>query len=224
MKVTTDGCLFGAWAAGEINNEELIINNCLDIGTGTGLLTLMLAQKTSFNIDCIEIDTEASLQAKENADASQWKDRINVINADVKNFQFEKKYELIISNPPFYENELRSPKNSRNLAHHSDELKLELLLEIIKNNLSETGQFFLLLPYKRNNEIRKLFKDHQMHVDKIVFVRQSTGHDYFRIMLKVKLSLQENEETEFDEISIRNYEQLYTKEFIELLKEYYLHL
>jgi len=224
MKVTTDGCLFGAWAAKEAESGKLKVESCLDIGTGTGLLALMIAQKINSDVDSIEIDKEAAEQAKENVDASPWKKRINVINADVKNFQFEEKYDLIISNPPFYENELRSPKSSKNLAHHSDELKLEELLHIIKNDLSETGQFFLLLPYKRNEEVKKIFKDHQMHFDKIIFVRQSTNHDYFRIMLKGKLSSQENEGTEFDEISIRNDEQEYTDNFITLLRDYYLHL
>jgi len=224
MKVTTDACLFGAWVASEISNEQLIINNCLDIGTGTGLLALMLCQKINAGFDCIEIDKEADQQAKENADSSPWKERINVINADVKSFRFDQKYDLIISNPPFYEKEIRSSKDTKNIAHHSDELKLEELLEIIKSNLSNTGCFYLFLPYKRNEEVKKLFKDHQLYIEKILFVRQSTKHDYFRIMLKGKLHREENKETEFDEMSIRNESQQYTDDFATLLKDYYLNL
>ena len=224
MKVTTDACLFGAWVASEISNEQLIINNCLDIGTGTGLLALMLCQKINAEFDCIEIDKEADQQAKDNADSSPWKERINVINADVKSFRFDQKYDLIISNPPFYEKEIRSSKDTKNIAHHSNELKLEELLEIIKSNLSNTGCFYLLLPYKRNEEVKKLFKDHQLYIEKILFVRQSTKHDYFRIMLKGKLHQEENKETEFDEMSIRNESQQYTDDFATLLKDYYLNL
>jgi tRNA1Val (adenine37-N6)-methyltransferase len=224
MKVTTDACLFGAWVAGEINNEELITNNCLDIGTGTGLLALMLAQETNFEIACLEIDEEAARQAMENANSSPWKERINVITADAKTFSFEKKYDLIISNPPFYEKEIRSSKDNKNIAHHSDELKLDELLRIIKSNLDPQGSFFLLLPYKRNEEIKQLFKDHQLHIDKLLLIRQSVKHDYFRIMIKGKLSREKNEETQFDEISICNEEQQYTREFVELLKDYYLYL
>ena len=224
MKVTTDACLFGAWAVGEVESGKLKAESFLDIGAGTGLLALMFSQKINAEIDCIEIDKEAAQQAKENAEASPWKERIKVIHADAKNFHFEKKYDLIISNPPFYEKEIRSSKDNKNIAHHSDELKLDELLEIIKNNLSKNGGFYLHLPYKRNQEIKKLFRDHQLHIDKIVFVKQSVDHDYFRIMLRGKLKHQENEETEFDEISICDKEQKYTSEFADLLKDYYLKL
>lgn len=233
MKVTTDGCLFGAWVAREINNvrkdsfgEQLIINNCLDIGTGTGLLPLMLAQKTksSVEIDSVEIDRDSAIQALGNADNSPWKERLKIINADIKSFKAEKKYDLVISNPPFYEKEIRSSKSSKNIAHHSDELKLDELLDIIRNNLVATGYFFLLLPYKRNEEIKQLFRNRQLHIDKVLFVRQSVNHDYFRIMLKGKPGYEANKETEFNEMSIWDEQQKYTGEFVELLKDYYLHL
>lgn len=224
MKVTTDACFFGAWVAREINNEQLLINNCLDVGTGTGLLALMISQKINAQVDCIEIDKDAAQQAYENKQISPWKEKINIINADARSFHFEKKYDLIISNPPFYEKELRSATESRNLAHHSDELKLSELLSIIKNNLTVDGSFFILLPYKRNEEIKKLFKDHLLHISKIVFVRQSVKHDYFRIMLKGNSDQQKNEETDFEEVSIWDEKQQYTKEFVDLLKDYYLYL
>lgn len=228
MKVTTDACLFGAWVAKEIESDPDIyrekIESSLDIGTGTGLLALMLSQKLNIEIDCIEIDKDAAQQAKENTEASPWKQRINVINADAKTFPFETEYDVIISNPPFYEKEIRSSKDNKNIAHHSHELKLDELLEIIKNNLTSDGSFYLLLPYKRNEEIKKLFKDHQLHIDKIIFVRQSINHDYFRIMLRGKLKQQEKEETEFDEMSISDNNNKYMLGFIQLVKDYYLNL
>ena len=225
MKVTTDACLFGAWVAEEINNEELKISNCLDIGTGTGLLALMIAQKNSgMKIDAIEIDKNAAEQAKINVGSSPWEEQINIIQDDVKEFSFEKEFDLIISNPPFYENEIRSATDSKNVAHHSENLTLKELLAIIKDNLSNAGSFFLLLPYKRNEEIIKLLKDHELNISKILFVRQSVKHNYFRIMLKGKLSDQENIETEFNEMSIWDDSQQYTDEFKQLLKDYYLHL
>lgn len=225
MKVTTDACLFGGWVVKEIENRKSEVGNLLDIGAGTGLLSLMITQKSDrLIIDAIEIDDKTTGQAKENAKASPWKERITIINADARAFHFEKKYDLILSNPPFYEKELRSATESRNLAHHSDELKLSELLSIIKNNLTVDGSFFILLPYKRNEEIRKLFKEQELHIEKIVFVRQSVKHDYFRIMLKGKLQEQQNEETEFEELSIWNAEKEYTNEFIQMLRDYYLHL
>ncbi|HMK17662.1 MAG TPA: methyltransferase [Chitinophagaceae bacterium] len=225
MKVTTDACLFGAWVAEEVRSQESGVGSSLDIGTGTGLLALMLAQKNpEMKIEAIEINKEAAEQAKINAGSSPWKEQINILQADVKGFSFEKEFDLIISNPPFYENEIRSASDSKNVAHHSDNLTLKELLVIIKNNLSKTGIFFLLLPYKRNEEIKKLLKDHELNISKILFVRQSVKHDYFRIMLKGKLGDQENIETEFNEMSIWDDDQQYTTEFKQLLKNYYLHL
>ena len=83
--------------------------------------------------------------------------------------------------------------------------------------------FFLLLPYKRNEEIKKLFKDQQLHISKMIFVRQSVKHEYFRIFIKGSLNAEEKE-TEFNELSIRDDKQQYTNEFVTLLKDYYLHL
>lgn len=225
MKVTTDACLFGAWVADEVKSQKLKIKSLLDIGTGTGLLSLMLAQKNrEIKIDGIEIDKETADQAKENVNASVWNDRINIIETDARSFSPKNKYDLIISNPPFYENELKSGSEKKNTAHHSSSLTLQELLSIIKEYLNDDGYFFLLLPYKRNEEIKNLFKDHQLHISKIVFVRQSTKHDFFRIMLKGKINGQQVDETEIEEFSIWDEKQNYTPEFVDLLKDYYLHL
>ena len=225
MKVTTDACLFGAWVAEEARSRESGVGSSLDIGTGTGLLALMLAQKNSeTNILAIEIDKEAAAQAANNIDSSLWKDHVDILEADVKDLSFPEKFDLIISNPPFYEKELRSDTDKKNIAHHSENLTLKELLVIIKDHLTKTGSFFLLLPYKRNEEIKKLFKDHDLNISKILFVRQSVKHDYFRIMLKGKLSEQKSIETEFNEMSIWDDRQQYTNEFKQLLKDYYLHL
>jgi len=106
---------------------------------------------------------------------------------------------------------------------HSNKLTLESLLNIVKENLSPNGFFYLLLPYKRNEEIKKLLKGHQLHISKMIFVRQSVKHDYFRIFIKGNLSATEKE-IEFDEMSIWDEHQQYTNEFVTLLKDYYLHL
>ncbi|MFI5186088.1 MAG: tRNA1(Val) (adenine(37)-N6)-methyltransferase [Chitinophagales bacterium] len=223
MKVTTDACLFGAWVAGEDKSEKLNTKNILDIGTGTGLLSLMYVQKKSFAlIDAIEIDEGAYEQAKENIAASPFAERIRVINDDVKTCSFTKKYDEIISNPPFYEKEIRSANEKKNMAHHQEGLLLEDLLDVIKQNLSQAGVFYLLLPFKRNEEIRKILLKQTNFVSKIVFVRQSIKHNYFRLMIKGKLKQETDTETMIEEISIRNDSQQYTDEFKELLKDYYL--
>ena len=224
MKVTTDACLFGAWVANEVENEKLKVESGLDIGTGTGLLSLMFAQKNpEVNILAIEIDEDANKQARENVDSSPWRARIHVLEGDVKDYPFPEKFDIIISNPPFYEREIRSETDNKNIAHHSENLMLEELLIVIKNTLDRDGSFFLLLPYKRNEEIKKLFKDHELSISKILFIRQSVKHDYFRIFLKGDLRIN-GKETEFDEMSIWDKDQQYTAGFVQLLKDYYLYL
>lgn len=224
MKVTTDGCLFGAWVAEAINNSELIINHCLDIGTGTGLLSLMIVQKNNVVIDSIEIDKDAADQATENSAASLFSTRIRVRHTDANDFEFNEKYDVIVSNPPFYEKELKGNNGQKNLAHHNEGLRLNDLLNIIKNNLNPEGFFYLLLPFKRNNEIKKLLKENEFDIERLTFVRQSVNHDFFRIMLAGKFNTDKQNETIIDEISIKDAEGRYTPAFISLLKDYYLHL
>jgi tRNA1Val (adenine37-N6)-methyltransferase len=224
MKVTTDACLFGALTPIFSTSGESV-HRVLDVGTGTGLLSLMYAQKNSDAfIDAIEIDEEAYEQAKENAAASPFADRINLAHGDAKTFSFTKKYDLIISNPPFYENELTSGDQRKNIAHHQSGLLLGELLTIIKTNLSSEGIFCLLLPFKRNEEIRKILWKKNLFISKIVFVKQSTKHNYFRLILEGKIKEETEAETIIDEISIWNDQQEYTEEFKELLRDYYLKL
>lgn len=222
MKVTTDSCFFGAWATEEIKNEKLKMKNVLDIGAGSGLLSLMIAQKNIVNIDAVEIDQEASQQAKENIEASPWKNKIRIFNEDILSFEPGKKYDCIICNPPFYENELASGKQVKNIAHHSHKLKLRQLVEIIKNKLASGGNFFLLLPFKRNYEFKRLLENYPLFISKEIIVRQSANHQPFRTMFMC--STEEKEASLVSEIIVRNEKQEYTPEFIELLKDYYLYL
>jgi tRNA1Val (adenine37-N6)-methyltransferase len=223
MKVTTDGCLFGAWVSEKVRSEGLKVKSVADIGAGTGLLSLMLVQKNpEILIDTIEIDNESFEQATGNITASLWKDRVTVIHADVKKFAPEKKYDLIISNPPFYENELKSENQKKNVAHHSNDLSLNDLFIITKNLLTDSGKFFFLFPYKRKKEIEQALNKHDFFADEIILVRQLIQHDFFRFMIRG--GIKETGEIKVREISIRNDKQEYTEEFTALLKDYYLYL
>lgn len=231
MKVTTDGCLFGSSLPPSLptSRDKLSqgggVFDVLDIGTGTGLLALLYAQKNSnAKIDAIEIDKDAANQAKENAEVSPWRDRINIFHADARKFSFTKKYDLIISNPPFYEKELRSSDFKKNIAHHGEELSLQELLTIIKTTLNPGGQFFLLLPNKRITEAITLIDKNSLQLIHMTMVRQSVNHDVFRIIIKGGHKNNKNEIYIKDEISIRDEKQQYTPRFIELLKDYYLNL
>lgn len=224
MKVTTDSCLFGGFVADRINNSTLIISNCLDIGTGTGLLSLMFSQKNDCSIDAIEIDEAASEQATANIAASPFINKINIIQADAKKYLFKKKYDVIISNPPFYEKELKGDNEKKNIAHHSEELSITDLLNIIKNNLSTSGKFYLLLPFKRDAEIKNLFASGNFQIQTITYIRQTVKHDYFRMIVSGRFRIETTEETILEEMVIKDEKGNYTSEFIVLLKDYYLHL
>ena len=222
MKVTTDACLFGAWCAEELRKQNLQNDTAiLDIGAGTGLLALMIAQKNRAMIDAVEIEAEAAAQASENVSKSLWRDQIFVHQKDVLQFGGEKKYDVIISNPPFYEMEIKSASAEKNTAHHSHALRLEDLLSFVKQHLTKDGKFFLLLPYKRITEIKSLFKKFALYIEQEVTVRQSVYHKPFRVMIKGSLNAVQ---TAGSEITIRNSEDQYTDEFVQLLKDYYLYL
>lgn len=114
MKVTTDACIQGAWTP-----VLPSVKNVLDVGTGTGILALMLAQKNSeITVDAIEVDKDAAGQARANVAGSPWRERINILEGDVRNYPFDKRYDLIITNPPFFSNSLLGDDVNKNLARH----------------------------------------------------------------------------------------------------------
>ncbi|HEV7331464.1 MAG TPA: methyltransferase [Flavisolibacter sp.] len=224
MKVTTDACLFGAWTAEIIGKKQPAISNerFLDVGAGTGLLSLMVAQQIKCQIDAVEIEAGAAEQAKENIAASPWKGSIHVINEDVLQWKPNMKYGIIFSNPPFYENEIRSEKREKNMAHHDSGLKLEALLCFIKENLEADGIFFLLLPAKRKTELALLLEKHDLFPERIVQVQQTVKHQPFRLMLQG--CLKNSEETNEGLLAIKDSGDAYTPSFIRLLHPYYLYL
>ena len=218
MKVCTDACLFGALIP-EIEKEECHV---LDIGTGTGLLSLMLAQRSPVAlIDAIEIDEEAAEQAKENFKASPWKDRLNLIHADLLNFELQHKYDLIISNPPFFEGDLLSDDHKKNSAKHDCSLTLEQLLGRANNLLADDGMFCVLLPYHRVEYFENLALQYDFYLEQKISVRQTPKHDYFRGVLFFR---KEKTELTVDEIVIKGGDGEYSEWFAALLSAYYLKL
>lgn len=221
MKVCTDSCLFGAWVGEKIIREKEKTENVLDIGTGTGLLSLMLAQKTSSHFDALEINAEAALQAKENFKNSPWSERLIVYQQDVTSFAAAKKYDVIISNPPFYEADLRSANAQKNAAKHDDTLTLEVLLKVIKENLKEDGMAAILLPWHRTIYALEEAKKQGLFAAEKMEVRQTPTHSFFRTLLLFSFK---NKPTVNTELTIHTAERQYTPEFTALLKDYYLKL
>lgn len=152
MKVGTDGVLLGAWA--QVEGAQKI----LDIGTGSGLIALMLAQRTPENviIDCVEIAKGDFLQAKENFQASPWHTRLNVFHSDIRIFNSDHRYDLIISNPPFFSNSLLPPENNRVAARHTVHLTQKELIEACSRLLTPSGRIALILPQKEGEKFKEI--------------------------------------------------------------------
>ncbi len=221
LKVSTDSCLFGAWVAEEVRSKKEEVRRVLDIGTGSGLLMLMLAQKCKAAIDGIEIDEPSFRQTKENIEASAWKERLLVFHGDVKEFQFQQKYDFIISNPPFYEGDLKSGTSNRNVAMHDEGLKLDELLQVVDQNLSEVGSFAVLLPYHRAEQFITLAGKLGLFLSVQLNVKQTVNHSFFRSML---LFSRVHAIPNMQELSIKDVSNQYTVSFTQLLKDYYLYL
>ncbi len=219
MKVTTDACLFGAWCAARLQHSA--IENVLDVGTGTGLLSLMIAQKTAAFIDAVEKDGAAAKQAAENCSAPLFGKRISVLHADVRSMDFLKRYDAIACNPPFYKAELQSPNESKNLAHHGTALTLPDVVRLFAACLAPAGSAFLLLPPKRLPELYHLFKQYGFHIGELVFVQQTAAHAAFRVMLSgSRIQAAPGESS----LIISETDGGYTPAFRALLQDYYLKL
>lgn len=141
MKVGTDGVLLGAWVGVEPEDRRI-----LDIGTGTGLLALMLAQRTPARIEAVEIDEQSALEARDNVLASPWSDRIGVVCTDVQTYDPGCRFDLIVSNPPFYVDSLVSPDGGRTRVRHAEALPFEALRDAVLRLLAPDGRFALVLP------------------------------------------------------------------------------
>ena len=221
MKVCTDSCLFGAWVAKFVEEKQINPDTILDIGTGTGLLSLMLAQKTNATIDAIEINESSYEQATSNFAESQWSSRLQVHYGDIKDYQSNLKYDLIISNPPFYEGDLVSTNSDKNMAKHHAGLTLENLLASVTSLINSKGYFAVLLPYHRIDNFITLVEEYGLILQDKILVRQTPKHSFFRGMLLFGWA---KNVVNQKEITIKSDDQEYSNDFINLLSDYYLKL
>ena len=221
MKVCTDACLLGAYAAAQIEKFADQPGHILDIGTGTGLLALMLAQKTTGLIDAVEMNEAAAGQAKENMSKSPWATRLTVYNSSIQNFSSKIKYDFIISNPPFFEDDLRSQTPQKNDAKHDTGLSLQELINAIAGHLSAVGLACILLPYHRTDYFFTLAQKAGLFPKDILLVKQTPQHAFFRsIVLLNKESVAPKETV----LTIHEQDRQYSPGFTALLKDYYLKL
>ena len=240
MKVCTDACLFGAWAA----KDEAIIsaNNILDIGTGTGLLSLMLAQATATNsnpakITAIEIETAAATEAASNFALSAWTENMHVVNSSLQDYSASAnngestipKFDCIITNPPFYEGDLKSPDPKKNLASHSAGLPWSELTEHASALLKEGGSYFVLIPALRSYTMQKLSEANGLQLVEEILVHNTAKALPIRAMKKFikpigAIKSQVPIIVKRANIFIKDADNKYEAAFTELLQEYYLHL
>jgi tRNA1Val (adenine37-N6)-methyltransferase len=218
MKVGTDGVLLGAWTP--IENNPFSV---LDIGTGTGIIALMLAQRIhAEQIDALEIDEDAYEQATDNFENSPWNDRLFCFHAGLDEFveEPEDEYDLIVSNPPFYSEDYKSSNDQRDLARFQDAMPFEDLIEAAALLLSENGIFSVIIPFKEESTFLALANEYELYPLKITRVKGTPITEIKRSLL----AFSRNEITKFpvDELIIETARHIYTPEYIELTKDFYL--
>lgn len=214
MKVGTDGVLLGAWA--ELEYAE----NILDIGTGTGLIALMSAQRnSSARINAIEIEPDACQQARENVSASRWADRIEVIQSALQDFKPEKAYDSIVCNPPFFINSTLTPDNGRTLARHCDSLPhTDLIIHVVRL-LAPGGTFSVILPVCEAKELITYAQLHQLYPHHITRVHPTPTKPPKRYLIQFST---DQSNTIEDDLVIELSRHQYSKEYIELTRDFYL--
>ena len=217
MKIGTDAVLLGAWTP-IINNPYSI----LDIGTGTGVLALMLAQRsTAEQIDAIEIDDAAFEQATDNFEASPWNDRLFCFHAGLDEFmeEPEDEYDLIVSNPPFYTENYKTDNEQRDLARFEGALPFEDLVEAADLLLSENGIFSVIIPFKEETRFLALAKEFELYPLKITRVKGTPTSEIKRSLLAFSRTQQT---PLIDELTIEISRHEYTSEYINLTQDFYL--
>ena len=216
MKVGTDAVLIGAWTS--IVDSKRI----LDIGTGTGIIALMLAQRTSVAIDAIDVDEAACIQAKENVTASPWPQKIKIHHQSLQNFsrQSTHKYDLIVSNPPYFVASSKSPEEARTLARHAEMLPYNELLEGVLKLLDSSGKFCVVFPSKEGELFRDLAQEKKLFLTKLTRVHTRTDKSEKRLLMQFELKRKTFSE---NHITIeQDNDHNYTEEYQQLTKEYYL--
>ena len=215
MKVGTDGVLLGAWT--HTGNAGRI----LDIGTGTGLIALMMAQKSSASIDAIDVDGAAAEQAHENFDESPWADRLHVIHDSIQHYSdtSSHRYDLIVSNPPYFMGAHPAPDEARNVARHMDEhLTIEELAASTVLLLNESGRFCIILPYLEGMRFIDYASSHGLFLSRLTRVKTKSGKTEKRLLMEFKNHPCKSHE---DEILLQEDDGSYTGAYKKLTAEFY---
>ncbi|MDR1114880.1 MAG: methyltransferase [Tannerella sp.] len=219
MKVGTDGVLLGAW----VPVADNVTRSVLDVGAGTGLVALMIAQRnTEAEIDAVEIDKDACIQASENVEKSPFKNRIKVIHQSFPEYAIAKKYDLIVSNPPFFAHSLKSPDQKRNAARHNDTLPLRLLIGHATKMLSEYGRIALILPAQLSEELDFIIATHGLYQIRRTDVISAEGLISKRFLIELSSKNLPGKRLATDTLVLETNERKRTLQYQELTKDFYL--
>lgn len=217
MKVGTDGVLLGAWA-----HLKPTYFSVLDIGAGTGLIALMLAQKSNAEVvDAIELNDEAYEQTVENFEQSSWGDRLFCYHASLQEFveEIDDEYDFIISNPPFYTSTYKNLSEERAMARHTESLTYNELLEGTSKLLSDIGSCAFIIPFSEEENFIKIAKGYKLFPNRITRVKGTENAAIKRSLLQFSFS---ELEIETSELIIEIERHIYTQDYIDLVQDYYV--
>lgn len=216
MKVGTDGVLLGAWA------NIAHCDNILDIGCGSGLISIMAAQRSKAHITGVEIDPEAAAQAVENVNNSLWSDRIEIINSDITTYNSAKKFDAIVSNPPFFSNSLKCAVSKRSTARHDETLPCDKIMKFVADNLTSDGIFSVIIPcdFLQKWRDEALFKG--LSTSRITEVRTVAHKQAKRVLVEFTKKVCNNAKA--DTLILKNESGEYSIESKELLKDFYINI
>jgi len=218
MKVGTDGVLLGAWT--NTDNARRI----LDIGTGTGLIALMLAQRSTANITAVDAEANACEQAKINFDDSPWADRLQLVQSKIQDFYSDYLFDLIVSNPPYFSGYYSSDDLSRDIARSADILlPYEDLIAAAKRLLKADGRLSLILPADQQEKIVTIANQNGLALSRLTFVKTKNTKESKRILLEF-VNTSNQVKAIIDELIIQSDDngRVYTQEYIHLTKDFYL--
>jgi tRNA1Val (adenine37-N6)-methyltransferase len=218
MKVGTDGVLLGAWT----NTDNA--NHILDIGTGTGLIALMLAQRSNANITALDAEANACEQAKINFDASPWTNRLQLVHSKIQDFHSDQLFDLVVSNPPYFSGYYSSENLSRDIARSADVLlPYEELVSSAKKLLMTNGRLTLILPADQQEKIITIANQNELALSRLTFVKTKNTKEAKRILLEFVNASSEVKEI-INELIIQSEDngRVYTQEYIDLTKDFYL--
>lgn len=217
MKIGTDSVLLGAWTS--LSHQP---NSILDIGAGTGILSLMMAQRSEAQIiDAIELEDEAYEQCTDNFENSPWSDRLFCYHASLDEFttEIDDTYDLIICNPPYFSEDFKSKNNQRDKARFQDAMPFDQLIESVNKLLHQNGKFSVVIPISEERNFINLAKLAGLFPERILHVKGNPESKIKRSLIQFSM---EDKLTSHSDLAIETERHVYTDEYINLTKDFYL--